>query len=119
MNERIHERADTRLRLSLAVVGAAIAVASVTTGAADPAQLDASFIAAVQADGRAVPQEADRKATLVTAARKVCARRHSQVDADVRHRSALTLRELDAVAATFAGDGRRFAALALDTYCPS
>lgn len=119
MNERIHERADTRLRLSVAVIGAAIAVAGLTTAAADPAQLDASFVAAVRADGHDVPREVEQQATLVVAARKLCARRAPRMTPLQRRASALNIRELDAVATTFAGDARGFADLALDTYCPS
>lgn len=119
MHERIHERADTRLRLSIAVLGAAIAVAGVTTAAANPAQLDASFVAAVRADGRDVPRGIDQQATLVVAARKICARRTPGMTPVERKASALNLHELDAVGATFADDGGRFATLALDVYCPS
>lgn len=117
MNELIHGRADTRLRFSIAVVGAAVAVAGYTT-AASPAQLDASFVAAARADGRDVSRGIDQQATLVVAARKICARRTPRMTPGERRASALNLRELDAVGATFAGDGRRFADLALDVYCP-
>lgn len=101
------------------VVGAAVVLAASGVVETSSAQLDAQFVAAVRADGREVPQVAEQEATLVTAARKICARRQLPRDPDERHRAALTLRELDAVAATFAGDVRRFATLALDTYCPS
>ena len=119
MNECIHGRADTRLRFSLAVVGAALAVAGFTTAAADPAQLDASFVDAVRADGHAVPRGIDQQTTLVVAARKICARRTPRMNPVERRASALNLHELDAVKTTFAGDARRFATLALDPYCPS
>jgi len=118
MYERIHERADTRLRLSIAVIGAAIAVAGSTTAAASPAQIDASFVDAVRADGHEVPRGIDQQA-LVVAARKICARRAPRLTPVERRASALNPRELDTVKATFAGDARSFANLALDTYCPS
>ena len=119
MNECIHRRADTRLRLSIAVVGAAIALASVTTPGADPARLDATFVDAVRDVGHDVPHGVDQQAALVVAARKICARRAPRMTPDERRDSTLTPRELDAVAMTFVGDARGFATLALDTYCPS
>jgi hypothetical protein len=119
MYERIHERADTRLRLSIAVIGAAIAVAGSTTAATSPAQIDASFVDAVRADGHEVPRGTDQQAALVVAARKICARRAPRLTPVERRASALNPRELDTVKATFAGDARGFANLALDTYCPS
>lgn len=119
MNECIHRRADTRLRLSIAVVGAAIALAGFTTPGADPGRLDASFVDAVRAVGHDVPRAVDQQAALVVAARKICARRTPSMTPVERRNSALTLRELDAVAVTFAGDARGFSTLALDTYCPS
>jgi Protein of unknown function (DUF732) len=117
MNECV--RAGRWVRAAAAVAGAAFVLAACGATGASSAQLDARFVAAVRADGRDVREEADQQTELVTAARKICARRRGQADLDARHRSALTPRELDAVAKTFAGDARRFAALALDTYCPS
>ncbi|MDT7580122.1 MAG: hypothetical protein QOK35_1386 [Pseudonocardiales bacterium] len=101
------------------VVGAAFVLAACGVVGTSSAQLDAQFVAAVRADGHDVPQAAEQEATLVTAARKICARRQLLASPVERHRAALTLREIDAVSTTFAGDARRFAALALDTYCPS
>jgi hypothetical protein len=112
-------RAGRRVRAAAVVVGVAFVLAACGATGPSSAQLDARFVAAVRADGRDVREEADQQTALVAAARKICARRKDKADPDARHRSALTLRELDAVAKIFAGDARRFAALALDTYCPS
>ena len=112
-------RTGRRVRAVAAVVGVTFVLAACGVVGTSSAQLDARFVAAVRADGRDVREEADQQTALVTAAHKICARREGQADPDARHRSALTLRELDAVTKTFAGDARRFAALALDIYCPS
>ena len=84
-----------------------------------PAQLDARFVASVRADGHDVPGGPEKESVLVAAARKICDRRGSHPTPERRREVALTQHELDAVTQTFTGDPRRFATLALDTYCPS
>jgi Protein of unknown function (DUF732) len=104
-------------RVITAVV-ASLALTACGNLGTSPAQLDARFVESVRSDGHSVPQ-GDSQATLVAAARKICDRRDKQATIDERERSALTSRELKTITQVFAGDARRFASLALDTYCPS
>jgi Protein of unknown function (DUF732) len=105
-----------RLRVASAVAAVALVLAACGRAGVSATQLDAQFVDSVHADGHDVPRGSDGEAALVAAARKICERRDHL--AMRRRDSALTPRELDVVEQTFAGDPRRFATLALETYCP-
>ena len=119
MNECTGRRSRPRVRVGVAVVAAVVGVLTALAlhGGGSPEQLDARFVAAVRADGHEVPHGAAGEATLVAAARKVCQRRDFHATVQERRRSALSSDELATVTQAFAGDARRFATLALDTYC--
>jgi hypothetical protein len=101
-----------------AVAGVALALAACGAAETSAAQLDARFVDSVRADGHDVPRGSDGEAALVRAARKICERRVKHTTSFRRRDSAWTRPELDAVKQAFAGDPRRFATLALETYCP-
>ena len=101
-----------------AIAGVTLALAACGSAETSAAQLDARFVDSVRADGRDVPHGSDGEAMLVRAARKICERRGHHSASFRRRNSALTQRELDVVEQAFAGDPRRFATLALETYCP-
>jgi hypothetical protein len=119
MNETTDGRAPGRLRARAVLAAAGVALVLAACGGVDgsAARLDAQFVDTVRSEGHPV-SGADREAALVAAARKLCVRRVRHRNQAQRHETALTERELDAVSQAFAGDARRFAALALDTYCP-
>ena len=111
-------RPAVRARITAALAGTLVAAVGCGSGGT-PAQLDARFVQNMRADGHDVPQGAGGGTTLVTAARKICERRENHRSRYERQQTALTRDELDVVTQAFSGDARRFAALALETYCPS
>jgi Protein of unknown function (DUF732) len=118
MNENTVRPSPMRVWVRVAVAAAGILVALAGCGSVgSAARLDARFLESVRADGHDVPGGAG-EATLVAAARKICDRRIPHGSVEERRQAALTRDELATVAQAFAGDARRFAALALDTYCP-
>lgn len=119
MNERTcrPSRHAVRVRIAAAVAGTLVAAVGCGFGGT-PAQLDARFVQNMRAGGHDVPQGAAGETTLVTAARKLCERRENHRSLYERRQTALTQHELDAVTQAFSGDARRFATLALETYCP-
>ena len=119
MNERTCRPARPAVRARAVAVLAGTLLTAVGCGfGGTPAQLDARFVQNMRADGHDVPQGAAGETTLVTAARKICERRENHRSLDERRQTALTQHELDAVTQAFSGDARRFADLALETYCP-
>ena len=111
-------RPAVRARIAVAIAGTLVAAVGCGFGGT-PAQLDARFVQSMRADGHDVPQGAEGETTLVAAARKICERRTNHRSLHNRQQTALTPQELDAVSEAFSGDARRFASLALATYCPS
>ena len=110
-------RLRTRARVAVALAGAVVALVGCGSDGS-PARVDAEFVESVRADGHTVPHGAVGEATLVTAARKLCRRQTFHTTTQQRRESALTRDELETVTQAFAGDSRRFATLALETYCP-
>ena len=111
-------RTGRRLRAVAVIVGAALVLVACRGVDTSSAQLDAQFVDSVRADGHDLPAGPDGQSSLVAAAWKTCERRVRHATPEQRRDTALTRRELDGVTQTFAGDPRRFAGLALDTYCP-
>ena len=82
------------------------------------ATADQRFVAAVQAQGHAVPT-GENGVLVVRAAQKLCERRDGTVSSAQLRSSALTADEIDAVRRTFGDDSQAFLKVALRTYCPS
>jgi hypothetical protein len=105
----------------LAVGGILLAITAFGPGylerAWSTASADQRFVAAVQAQGRAVPT-GNGEVLVVRAAQKLCERRDGTVSSAARRASALTADEIDAVKRTFGDDSEAFVKVALRTYCP-
>jgi hypothetical protein len=113
------QRLRRRAAAGVAAAVAALALSGCAAAWASPAGLDAQFVELARAQGRELPADAADQAVLISAGRKVCARRAAATATVAERRAAtLTRHELDVVARTFA-DPRQFTVLALRTFCPS
>lgn len=104
-----------------AIAGVVLAVTAFGPGLLErswsSAGADERFVAAVQAEGRAVPTGGN-EVLVVRAAQKLCERRDGAGSSAERRAAALTTDEIAAVRGTFGDDSGAFVKVALRTYCP-
>jgi hypothetical protein len=103
----------------VAVIVVGLVALAVTAVARIVPSLDAAnsrFVEAVQSRGHVIAP-GEQEALVLSAARKICARKLSHNTLEERRSTALSSAELAAVDAVFGAETRDFTALALDTYC--
>ena len=105
-----------RVGFAVAVAGTLLAVAGCGS-VGSPPRPDVRFHEGIRVAGHDTPQQAAREGKLFVASDAFCGRRTYHPPAQ-RRQSALTPDELPNLTPPFGGDARRFAALALETFCP-